>query len=91
MEKLDRDIYILTQICAATLLSYNIQSIPVDSHYAFKPSIINMKNKMKSLKNLLTNLQLMIYNYETITGKPHKYNKVLVDLLFSFWKLKRIV
>lgn len=91
MQKLDKDIYILMQICAATLLSYNVQTIPVDCHYAFKPSIVHMKNKMISLKNLLTNLQLMMYNYETLTGKPHKYNRVLVDLLFSFWKLKRII
>lgn len=91
MKHLEKQIFLLSQAIAAILLTYNIQTIPVDSKYINHPKILKLRNNVPAIKNMLTHMQLMIYNVEINTGKKHNYSVILTDFMFKFYKLKKII
>ncbi len=87
--KIDKDIYYLTQGIAAVFINYDIATIPVNEKFIKNESIVAAGKDIKALKNMLANLQIMLYNWENSNKKAHPYNKILTDFYFKFWKLKR--
>ena len=83
----DKEIFYTMQAIAAIFLRFNVKTVPVDNKFMDIEKYCNIK----SIKNLLTNLQIMLYNWEQINNKPHPYNKILTDFYFKFYKLKKAI